>query len=64
MNKTYKNVIETIGNIGIIELNGGKLHVSSILRSTDKKTLQNKAKEISESLKASKIEWTTPENIG
>lgn len=56
MNKTYKNIIQTNGNIGLIELVGGKLHVSSMLRSTDTKVLKNKANEISDNLKSSKIE--------
>ena len=46
------------------ELVGGKLHVSSLLRSTETKVLKDKANEISENLKSSKIEWTAPENIG
>lgn len=64
MNKTYKNIIKTNGNIGIIELNGGQLHISALLRSTDSKSLKDKANEISENLKSSKIDWAAPENIG
>lgn len=64
MSKNYKGVVETFGNIGIIELNSGQFHCSAVLRSLDKNTLKNTSKELSEKLKESKIDWSAPENIG
>ena len=64
MNKTYKNIIETIGNIAYIELTEGRLNVSAFLRSTDKNELKNQANEISDKLKSFKIDWEAPDNIG
>lgn len=64
MNKTYKNVIETFGNIAYIELIEGRLNVSAFLRSTDKNELKNQANEISDKLKSFKIDWAAPDNIG
>ena len=61
MNGSYKDIIETIGNIGFIDLTDGKLNVSALLRSTNKDTLKKSANEITDSLKSFKIDWEAPE---
>ena len=56
MNGSYKDIVETIGNIGFIDLTEGKLTVSALLRSTSKDTLKKSGNEISEGLKSNKID--------
>lgn len=56
MNGSYKDIIETAGNIGYIDLTEGKLNVSALLRSTNKDTLKKSGNEITESLKSFKID--------
>ena len=56
MNATYKDIVETLGNIGFIDLTEGKLNVSALLRSTNKDSLKKSGNEIADGLKSQKID--------
>lgn len=57
MNDTYKTLVESSCNIGVIKLNDGLLYTSSMYRSSDSEVLKTKPKEISDELKTYKIDY-------
>lgn len=54
--KKSENEVITSCNLGVIKLENGVLHCDALFRSSDNNTLNEKAKEISNSLKEKKIQ--------